>query len=121
MKIAIGGTPFQQPMKGIAIIVFYLKLSMEWGAPRRFLKVQWKESARTSLEYTSRRIFFTISFALALPAVGLSLYTLAFYPTAAFLTLISSYFTVQVLYRLPFSYITVGKPRKRDPVKRHGT
>jgi hypothetical protein len=45
--------------------------------------------------------------------LGLSAHNLILYPVLFVLTLISSYLTVQALYRLPISNIIIGKPRKR--------
>jgi peptidoglycan/LPS O-acetylase OafA/YrhL len=101
------------PFYFLLLLAFYLKLSIGWGEPRGFFKGAMDRIGEDSFGIYLTHYFFIVAFALTLPAVGLSIYNLAFYPTAAFLTLISSYFTVQVLYRLPFSYITVGKPRKK--------
>jgi hypothetical protein len=58
-------------------------------------------------------LFFISAFAFFLTRVGLDPDSLLFYLTLVFLTLISSYWSVQVLYRLPFSKI-VGTPRKEE-------
>jgi peptidoglycan/LPS O-acetylase OafA/YrhL len=58
--------------------------------------------------------FFVTAFAFALTTVGIGYDNLLFCPALVFLTLLSSYWGVQVLYRLPFSAIVIGKPQKKQ-------
>jgi probable poly-beta-1,6-N-acetyl-D-glucosamine export protein len=102
------------PFYCLLLISFYLKISMGLGEPHQFFTGYLEKIGEDSFGIYLAHMFFVIVFGLALSRVGLSYYNLLFYPVLFLLTLISSYLSVQTIYRLPFSNIIIGKPRKGE-------
>lgn len=100
------------PFYCLILIVFYLRLGAEWRTPRGFFTRKLERIGEDSFGIFLTHLFFLVAFAIFLTRAGLGPNNLLFYPTLILLTLILSVWSVQVLYRLPFSTITVGKPRK---------
>jgi peptidoglycan/LPS O-acetylase OafA/YrhL len=82
--------------------------------PHGFLTRSLEKIGEDSFGIYLTHLFFALTFAFALTRVGVSYDNLLFYPTLVFLTLASSYLAVEVIYRLPFSYVIIGKPRKKQ-------
>jgi probable poly-beta-1,6-N-acetyl-D-glucosamine export protein len=102
------------PFYCLTLIIFYLKLSTSWGEPRGFLLRYLERIGEDSFGIYLVHYFFVGQFAGALELLGLSANNLLFYPVLFLLTLISSYLSVEAIYRLPLSYIIIGKPRKEE-------
>lgn len=98
----------------ILLIFFYLRICTALGEPRGFFTGYLEKIGEDSFGIYLIHYVFFLAFAGALPKLGLSPYNLLFYPTLAFLTLLLSYVSVQLLYRLPFATIVIGKRRKRQ-------
>ncbi len=102
------------PFYCLLLIGFYLRLGAEWREPHGFFTRYLEKIGEDSFGiYLTHTLFITV-FAFFLIWVGLGPNNLLFYPTLVFLTLISSYWSVRGLYRLPFSRIVIGKPRKKE-------
>jgi probable poly-beta-1,6-N-acetyl-D-glucosamine export protein len=101
------------PFYCLLLISFYLRIGMGWGGPHGFFTGYMEKIGEDSFGIYLTHMFFIILFLFALPMVGLSIYNLLFYPTLVFLTLMSSYLTVEAIYRLPFSAVIIGKRRKK--------
>jgi peptidoglycan/LPS O-acetylase OafA/YrhL len=102
------------PFYCLLLIFFYLRITLGLGEPDRAITHYLEKIGEDSFGIYLTHFFFIVAFAFALTMVGVSHDQLLFFPTLAFLTLISSYWSVQVLYRLPFSTIVIGKPRKKQ-------
>lgn len=100
------------PFYCLVLIAFYLRLSAQWGKPRGFFTRYLEKIGENSFGIYLTHVFFIFAFAFFLTRAGLGPNNLLFYPTLVFLTLISSYLSVRLLSRLPFSAIVIGKPRK---------
>jgi peptidoglycan/LPS O-acetylase OafA/YrhL len=98
----------------LLLIFFYLRICTALGEPHGFLTGYLEKIGEDSFGIYLIHYVFFLAFAGALPKLGLTPYNLLFYPTLAFLTLLLSYVSVQLLYRLPFATIIVGKRRKRQ-------
>jgi len=101
------------PFYCLLLIGFYLRISMGLSEPHRFFTRYMEKIGADSFGIYLTQGFFITAFALILLRVGLSYYSLLYYPTLAMLTLIASYWSVQVLYHFPFSNIIIGKPRRK--------
>lgn len=106
------------PFYCLLLISFYLRISMGLGEPRRYFTGYMEKIGEDSFGIYLTQGFFITAFALILLRVGLSYYNLLYYPTLALLTLIASYWSVQVLYHFPFSDIIIGKPRRRGATQK---
>jgi peptidoglycan/LPS O-acetylase OafA/YrhL len=106
-----------EPLYCLILIAFYLRLSAEWGEPHGFFTRYLEKIGEESFGIYLIHLFFLVIFAASLTRAGLGYDTLLFYPTLVFLTLISNYWGVRGLYRLPFSAIVIGKPRKKEESK----
>ncbi|MGZ4883065.1 MAG: acyltransferase [Halobacteriota archaeon] len=98
----------------LLLIVFYLRLCTAWESSPTFFTGRLERVGEDSLGIFLVHYFFILAFAGMLPKLGLTPYNLLFYPTLVILTLLSSYVSVQALYRLPFSVIILGKKRRRQ-------
>jgi len=101
------------PFYCLVLILFYLRISTTWQEPRGFFLSHLEKIGEDSFGIFLVHWFFVGTFTLVLFTLGLSAHNLILYPVLFVLTLISSYLTVQALYRLPISNIIIGKPRKR--------
>jgi surface polysaccharide O-acyltransferase-like enzyme len=101
------------PFYCLLLIAFYLRFSMKWETAPGFFTDYIEKIGEDSFGIYLTHLFFETAFTFVLPELGLSWYNLLFYPVLFLLTLISSYLSVQVLYRLPFSAIVTGKPRNK--------
>jgi len=101
------------PFYCLLLIVFYLRISFGWGEPRGFFTRYLEKIGENSFGIYLTHYFFVIAFVFAVTGLGISYDNLLIYPISAFLILILSYWSVQVIYRLPFSAIIIGKPRKK--------
>jgi surface polysaccharide O-acyltransferase-like enzyme len=102
------------PFYCLLLILFYLRLSTGWGEPRGFLLRYLEKIGEDSFGIYLVFFFFVGEFSGVLERLGLSANNLFFYPVLFFLTLISSYLSVEAIYRLPLSNIIIGKPRKKE-------
>jgi peptidoglycan/LPS O-acetylase OafA/YrhL len=100
------------PFYCLLLISFYLRVCMGLGEPHRFFTGYLEKIGEDSFGIYLTHMFFITEFAILL-RVSLSHYLLLYFSTLALLVLIASYWSVQVLYHLPFSSIIIGKPRKR--------
>jgi peptidoglycan/LPS O-acetylase OafA/YrhL len=100
------------PFYCLLLIFFYLKLSTGWAEPRRFLLRYLEKIGEDSFGIFLVHGFFLAEVSAALFMLGLSANNLLFYPILILLTLTLSYLSVEAIYRLPFSNIIIGKPRK---------
>jgi peptidoglycan/LPS O-acetylase OafA/YrhL len=98
----------------LLLIIFYLRICTALGEPHGFFTSYLEKIGEDSFGIYLIHYFFILVLAAALPKLGLTPYNLLFYPILAFLTLLLSYVSVQLLYRLPFATITIGKRRKRQ-------
>lgn len=105
----------------LLLIFFYLRICTALGEPNGFLTGYLEKIGEDSFGIYLVHYVFFLAFAGALPKLGLSPYNLLFYPTLAFLTLLLSYISVQLLYRLPFATIVIGKRRKRQTSEVHAS
>ena len=102
------------PFFGLLLIVFYLKIGIIWRQPHNAFTRAMEKISEDSFGLYLTQGFFITAYTFTLPFVGLPYTNLLFYPTLFSLTLVSSYLTVEAIYRLPFSNILIGKPRKRQ-------
>jgi len=98
----------------LLLIFFYLRICTALGEPHGFFTGYLEKIGEDSFGIYLIHYVFFLAFAGALPKLGLTPYNLLFYPILAFLTLLFSYVSVQLLYRLPFATIVIGKRRKRQ-------
>jgi peptidoglycan/LPS O-acetylase OafA/YrhL len=98
----------------LLLIFFYLRICTALGEPHSFFTGYLEKIGEDSFGIYLIHYVFFLAFAGALPKLGLTPYNLLFYPILAFLTLLLSYVSVQLLYRLPFATIVIGKRRKRQ-------
>lgn len=101
------------PFYCLLLISFYLRISIRWGDSRGSITRYIEKIGEYSFGIYLANLFFIYVFALALTRAGLTIYSLLFYPILFFLSLISSYLTVQAIYRLPLSDVIIGKRRKK--------
>jgi peptidoglycan/LPS O-acetylase OafA/YrhL len=102
------------PFYCLLLIIFYLRISLGLGEPNRLFARYLEKIGEDSFGIYLTLFVFLTAFTFVLIRVGVNYDNLLFYPTLALLVLISSYWSVQVLYHLPFSAIVVGKPRKKQ-------
>jgi len=102
------------PLYCALLIAFYLRLGTDWGEPHGFFTRSLDKIGEESFGIYLTHLFFIVLFTASLTTAGLGYNNLLFYPTLVLLTLISSYWSVRGLYRLPFSTIVLGKPRKKE-------
>lgn len=100
------------PFYCLLLILFYLKICTTWGDPRGFFLQYVEKIGEDSFGIFLVHWFFTVIFICALLALGLRPHDFIFSPVVLLLTIVSSYLAVQAIYRLPFSNIIIGKPRK---------
>jgi peptidoglycan/LPS O-acetylase OafA/YrhL len=104
------------PFYCVLLIIFYLRISLEWGEPDRFFTRYLEKIGEDSFGIYLTHFFFVLAFLVAVNKFGFSYDNLLIYPVSAFLIFILSYLSVQVIYRLPFSAIVIGKPRKKAKI-----
>lgn len=103
------------PFYCLLLILFYLKLSTGWAEPRGFFFLRYLEKiGEDSFGIYLVHFFFLVGFSTALFKLGLSANNLLLYPVLFSLILVSSYLSVEAIYRLPLSNIIIGKPRKKE-------
>ena len=101
------------PFYCLLLIIFYLRISFGWGEPDSFVTRYLEKIGENSFGIYLTHYFFVIAFVFTVPRLGVSYDNLLIYPTSALLILVLSYWSVQVIYHLPFSAIVIGKPRKK--------
>jgi probable poly-beta-1,6-N-acetyl-D-glucosamine export protein len=102
------------PFYCLILIFFYLKLSTGWAEPHGFFLRYLERIGEDSFGIFLVHYFFLVEFSAALFKLGLSANNLLFYPVLFLLILISSYLSVEAIYRLPFSNIIIGSRRKKQ-------
>jgi len=100
------------PFYCMLLIVFWLKVSVIWAGPHSLFTRSMEKIGQDSFGLYLTHPFFIAIFGPALIVIGLSLSNLLYYPLLFVLVLAASYVTVQVIYRLPFSQIIIGTPRR---------
>lgn len=102
------------PFYCLLLIFFYLKLSTSWAEPHGFWLRYLEKIGEDSFGIYLIHWFFIFGFfSPVLFALGFA-NNLLFYPVLFSLTLVSSYLSVEAIYRLPLSNIIIGKPRKKE-------
>ena len=102
------------PFYCIFLILFYLRISTKWGEPDGFFLRSLEKIGEDSFGIFLVHWFFVGAFTLVLFMLGLSAYNLILYPVLFLLTIVSSYLVVEIIYRLPFSNVVIGKRRKKQ-------
>lgn len=102
----IGTVPYS-----ILLIFFYLKIRKVW--PQGFFLPYLYKIGEDSFGIYLVHMFFVTAFSIALFVVGLTPFNLLFYPVLFMLVLVFSYLSVQAIYRLRFSEIIIGTPRRK--------
>ncbi len=101
-----------QPLYGVLLIVFFLKICIQWREPHSILTRSMERIGEDSFGIFLTHTFYLEVFSGVLIRLGLGYTDLLYYPVVVILTLVASYVTVHLIYRLPFSSIIIGRPRK---------
>jgi peptidoglycan/LPS O-acetylase OafA/YrhL len=101
----------------VLLIVFWLKVSIIWTEQRSLFTRFMDKIGEDSFGLYLTHLFFIEIFGLALILIGLSLTSLLYYVVLFVLVLAASYTAVHLIYRLPFSQIIIGKPRRTKDVE----
>jgi peptidoglycan/LPS O-acetylase OafA/YrhL len=105
-----------QAAYALLLIVFFLKICILWREPHS-LVTRWMERiGEDSFGIYLTHTFYVVVFGGLLIILGLGVADLLFYPIVFVSVLIASYLTVHLIYRLPYSNIIIGRPRKSAAV-----
>jgi peptidoglycan/LPS O-acetylase OafA/YrhL len=96
----------------VLLIVFWLKVSLIWAERHTLVTRFMDKIGEDSFGLYLTHLFFVEIFGPALIAIGFGLNNLLYYLVLFVLVLAASYVAVHVIYRLPFSWIIIGKPRR---------
>lgn len=103
-----------RPFYCLLLILFFLRISTTQGEPHGFFLSYLEKIGEDSFGIFLIHWFFLFVFRITLFRLGLSEHNLLLYPMLFVLTIVSSYVAVEVIYRLPYSNIIIGKPRKKQ-------
>ncbi|MGZ4864704.1 MAG: acyltransferase family protein [Halobacteriota archaeon] len=101
-----------QPLYGVLLIVFFLKICIQWREPHSILTRSMQRIGEDSFGIFLTHIFYLEVFSGVLIRLGLGYTDRLYYPVVVVLTLVACYVTVHLIYRLPLSSIIIGRPRK---------
>jgi peptidoglycan/LPS O-acetylase OafA/YrhL len=105
------------PAYSVLLIAFYLKISLVWAEPHSAVTRSVAKIGADSFGIYLVHSFFIAIFGIVLVKLGLTVANPVYYVVLAAAVLVASYATVHVIYRLPFSDIIIGRPRKRMPTE----
>jgi peptidoglycan/LPS O-acetylase OafA/YrhL len=105
------------PIYSVLLIAFFLKISLIWAEPHSVVTRSVAKIGEDSFGIYLVHPFFIAIFGSVLVNFGLTVANPFYYVVVAAAVLVASYATVHAIYRLPFSEIIIGRPRKRMPAE----
>ncbi|MGZ4946660.1 MAG: acyltransferase [Halobacteriota archaeon] len=103
----------KEPVYSMLLIAFYLKISVMWAEPRGVVTRSVAKVGEDSFGIYLVHFFFVTTFSALFIHFGLGYTSVIYYAALIIATLLTSYAAVHVIYRLPYSRIIVGRPRKQ--------
>ncbi len=102
------------PAYSVILIAFYLKISLLWAEPRNVITRSVAKVGEDSFGIYLVHYYYLLLFGGWFVRLGLTPANLVYYPLIVVAMFAASYVTVHAIYRLPFSEIIIGRPRRRS-------
>ena len=103
----------KEPLYAMLLIAFYLKISLILAEPRGAVTRSIAKVGEDSFGIYLVHFFFVTTLSALFIHFGVGYTSVIYYPSLIIATLLTSYAAAHVLYRLPFSNVIIGRPRKQ--------